>query len=201
MPGGLFGTSLPYNLNTVTATDPAGRPGRLRLLGVRHHGADPHQVHQPAAGHQLRHRLGGSPITLHLTTGTTNPPAPNTPISGRPGHVADVPGPTCRDRRRVQVDNTFAVPAATNCGVVAPAAVTKAINKQLGLPSAAGTNAATITSDHYFTYQAVDDGGATATRPGPFGPGRDGTSDAAWTGRPSSGDLPDRRDAGRGGRR
>ena len=91
-----------------------------------------------------------SPIALHLTTGTTSPPPPNAPISGMVGDFSSPPGTLFAVSGNVHVDNAYAVPAATTCGAVAQATVTKAINKALGLPSPAGTNTATLTDDIWF---------------------------------------------------
>ena len=52
----------------------------------------------------------------------------------------------------VEVDNAYAVPAATSCGAVARTTVTRIINEQLGLPSPAGTNTTQLTNDIYIRY-------------------------------------------------
>jgi hypothetical protein len=86
------------------------------------------------------------PIVLHLTTGTTSPPAGTAPIAGSLGTVIT------KDKSRFieykensLVDNAFAVPAATGCGIglLAPV-ITAAVNLDAGLPSAAGKNVAEL---------------------------------------------------------
>lgn len=79
-----------------------------------------------------------SPITLDPTFGTTDPPPPNTPISGSVdsfqliGNEVVIIGTV--------VDNAFAAPAAGGCG---PSdALTQVVNEVSGLPSPAGTNTA-----------------------------------------------------------
>jgi hypothetical protein len=79
-----------------------------------------------------------NPITLNLTTGTTNPPPPNKPISGTPGSgkidkhsVVTITGTSL-------VDNAFAVPQAYGCGPLG--LLDSVINSAEGLPSAAGNN-------------------------------------------------------------
>lgn len=72
----------------------------------------------------------GSPIDLNvLTTGTTSPPGPNTPISGTPYN-------TSNGTFKV-VNNTYSVPASNSCG---PGGGT--VDSELGLPSASGNNEA-----------------------------------------------------------
>lgn len=82
--------------------------------------------------------LGGScfigPITLALTTGTTSPPAPNTPISGVPYDASTGVA--------TMVNNSFNVPGASGCGPLGLG--NGPINDELGLPAAAGTNTAIL---------------------------------------------------------
>lgn len=86
-----------------------------------------------------------SPMTLQLTTGTTNPPKPNKPITGAVGKLE------FRDEfqfviieENKLVDNSFAVPAATGCGGLLSLLVNPAVNLKLGLPSASGNNTAIL---------------------------------------------------------
>ena len=77
---------------------------------------------------------------VRLTDGTTSPPTPNMPISGR---IADL---RIRDGGNLitigaldLVDNAFAVPAATGCGHPA-GRLDAAIDAGQGLPSPAGND-------------------------------------------------------------
>jgi len=74
------------------------------------------------------------PLALAVTTGTTNPPAPNTPISGAP-YDADTGS-------AAMVNNSFSVPGASGCGPLGLA--NGPINDQLGLPAAGGKNTARL---------------------------------------------------------
>ncbi|MHB1137551.1 MAG: PKD domain-containing protein [Microthrixaceae bacterium] len=74
------------------------------------------------------------PLNLAVTTGTTNPPAPNTPITGVP-YDADAGTAT-------MVNNSFSVPAASGCGPLGLA--NGPINDELGLPAAGGKNTARL---------------------------------------------------------
>lgn len=84
-----------------------------------------------------------TPITFNLTSGTTNPPPPNKPISGNAGKL------TFKDELNLVeitnnklVDNAFAAPVAHGCGGLLSPVLDPIINAKLGLPSAAGKNTA-----------------------------------------------------------
>jgi len=88
-----------------------------------------------------------NPIRLNLTTGTTSPPAGVTPLTGSRGTLLssdDTYVVTATNNRLV--DNTFPVPAATNCGylLLDRILITAAVNLKEGLPSAAGNNSAIL---------------------------------------------------------
>lgn len=85
------------------------------------------------------------PIVLHLTTGTTNPPAPNKPIKGNPGTVSFNAELTIITISGVSlVDNTFSAPGANGCGGALSLLLDEAVNLQVGLPSASGNNTAIL---------------------------------------------------------
>jgi hypothetical protein len=85
------------------------------------------------------------PLTLDLTTGTTNPPAPGKPIKGKfgllskagEGEILYLPG-------NLFVDNAFPAPAASGCGASLSALIDPIIDSKIGLPSAAGKNTAIL---------------------------------------------------------
>lgn len=85
------------------------------------------------------------PVVLNLQTGTTSPPAPNTPISGTPGSQAFNDFFTVVTQVGIKlVDNSFAAPAASGCGYLPldQLLITAAVNLKEGLPAAAGKNTA-----------------------------------------------------------
>lgn len=91
-------------------------------------------------------RIGSNtnPITLNLITGTTNPPPPNTPITGTFGTFAPdpvLPG-VVRFTGFTLVDNEFAVPGANGCDLFGFGLINALVNSQVGLPSPAGNNSA-----------------------------------------------------------
>ena len=110
-----------------------------------------------AASIRLRFRikLGGSPFGVYvgaacsigttaapidinvLTTGTTAPPAPNTPISG---------APYLSNGTFLLVNNSFSVPGASGCAPLIGSAtgINGVVNDNLGLPAAAGKNTAVV---------------------------------------------------------
>jgi hypothetical protein len=83
-----------------------------------------------------------NPIALNLTKGETNPPPPNVPIRGHSSNLFPdpaLPG-VVRSPDNVLVDNAFAAPGATGCGLLG--LNNAVVNYQAGLPSPAGTNEA-----------------------------------------------------------
>jgi hypothetical protein len=87
-----------------------------------------------------------SPVVLNLITGTTNPPPPNTPISGRTGRFTVVSPTLLTVTGNVNVDNAFAVPGASRCGL-GLGLINSLVNTKLRLPSAAGNNSIVVGND------------------------------------------------------
>jgi hypothetical protein len=87
-----------------------------------------------------------SPVTLNLTTGTTSPPPPNTPISGTRGAVEFTEnGSLATFTGNKLVDNSFSAPGANGCGgILFSWAVDPLVNSILGTPSPAGRNTAIL---------------------------------------------------------
>lgn len=85
------------------------------------------------------------PIILPLTTGTTSPPPPNTPIKGNPGELTFNPeGSILTVLHNSLVNNEFAAPATNGCGGLFEFLIGPIINGTLGVPSAAGHNTAIL---------------------------------------------------------
>lgn len=90
------------------------------------------------------------PIVQHLTSGTTSPPPPNTPISGQVGELEFKDEFTLVIiRNNSIVDNAYAAPGAEGCGGIFSFLVDPAVNAQLGLPSAAGHNTTRLNGTLY----------------------------------------------------
>jgi hypothetical protein len=88
-----------------------------------------------------------TPMTLNLTTGTTDPPGPNTPITGSVGTIVTSQLGLITDTGMTLVDNAFAVPGAQNCGT--DGVLDEILDLDKSLPSAAGSNTAILMGASY----------------------------------------------------
>jgi hypothetical protein len=97
-----------------------------------------------------------NPIVLNLITGTTNPPPPNTPITGvNPTFGLDPTRPgVFLASNATFVDNSFAAPGANGCVLTLfgfiPISINGLVNSQSGLPAPAGTNETVQKNDAAF---------------------------------------------------
>jgi hypothetical protein len=155
IPGGVVGlTGLDWLVNFLNlealkvyaVTELAGAPNITTGLKL------PIKVHliNPVIGNNCYVGSNENPITLDLTTGTTSPPPPNEPITGKtPVFSLDSKG-IAHQNNGIFVDNSFAAPAAHGCvlnlGII-PVNIDGLINLQSGLPSPAGTNETTQNFD------------------------------------------------------
>lgn len=153
VPGGLVGlTGLDWltdalgaeALKVYAVTELAGQPTNPFLdpfvLPIKVH------LENPVIGKNCYVGSNANPITLKLTTGTTNPPPPNEPISGFVPKVFELDpereGVILAKEGRF-VDNAFAAPAASGCRLelgLINISIDTIVNLQSGLPSPAGTN-------------------------------------------------------------
>jgi hypothetical protein len=86
-----------------------------------------------------------SPVILNLVTGTTSPPGPNKPISGRLGTLEFLEGASVISiGGNSLVDNAFSAPGANGCGGIFAPLVDQLVDSIVGVPSAAGHNTATL---------------------------------------------------------
>jgi hypothetical protein len=119
----------------------ATEEGTALTLPVRVH------LKNPLLGNTCYIGSSAHPIQLHLTTGTTSPPAPNKPISGARGKVSneeEFEQLLVRISGNSLVDNSFAAPGAEGCGEAFAFLIDPLINAKVGLPSAAGHNTAIL---------------------------------------------------------
>jgi hypothetical protein len=103
------------------------------------------KLSNPLLGESCYIGSNAHPISLPLTTGTTSPPEPNKPISGKIGTVE------LKDefnlfvvKENTLVNNSFAAPKAEGCGGIFSFLIDPLVNGKLGLPSAAGHNTAIL---------------------------------------------------------
>lgn len=118
---------------------------------------DPNPFHEPIElpikVHLINGTLGNNcfvgsnsnPISLNLIVGTTNPPPPNTPITGKaPRFEEDKKLFITKFKEGEFVDNSFAAPGASGCVLTLfgfiPISINGLVNSQSGLPAPAGTN-------------------------------------------------------------
>lgn len=104
------------------------------------------KLENPLLGSECYIGSSTEPIVLKLTTGTTKPPPPNTPITGKIGEFTSrADGGILVIKNNSLVDNLVAVPAAKGCGGKAfESVIDPLINAKLGLPSPSGSNTAIL---------------------------------------------------------
>lgn len=85
------------------------------------------------------------PIVIDFTSGTTEPPPPNEPISGDAGELEiNEAGTLITLSGGALVNNSFAAPGADGCGGIFSFFIDPLVNSILGAPSPAGTNTAIL---------------------------------------------------------
>lgn len=85
------------------------------------------------------------PVHIPLTTGTTSPPAPNTPITGSVGEVNFNESFTIVTiEKNKLVNNSFEAPGAEGCGGIFSGLIDPIVDSKLGLPATAGHNTAIL---------------------------------------------------------
>jgi hypothetical protein len=147
VPGGLLGIEwLPGN-SVLAITELAGPASAIRI------NIQDMSVRLPVKVRLVNVLLGmnchigtnSRPVNLNLITGTTSPPPPNRPISGSVGEPS-VSERGVIFRGNVNVENSFAVPGATECGL-GLGLINALVNLRLRLPSAGGNNSMSIVND------------------------------------------------------
>ncbi len=124
-------------------------PAILNLVAALN--AEPNAITLPIRVHLKNPLLGNScyigsesnPVQLHLTDGTTSPPLPNKPISGKIGKV-ETEEEVFVLRENSLVDNSFAAPEAQGCGEFFSFIIDPILDAKIGLPAAAGHNTAIL---------------------------------------------------------
>jgi hypothetical protein len=149
VPGGILGIDLPISLNKVTARATlAGSPSDVRIRPAELEVAMPIKLElsNPLIGPSCRIGTDANPVRVLLTVGTTNPPAPNRPISGSHGELSLLSDGSLGFLGNVNVDNSFSIPGASYCGL-GLGLINTVLNAKLKLPSAGGNNEMVIGND------------------------------------------------------
>jgi hypothetical protein len=127
------------NLEAVLSTSGTGL-----TLPVRVH------LSNPLLGSACYIGSEASPIELKLTDGTTEPPPPNKPISGKFGTFVEEEEnegeiDVLSIRENTLVDNSFSAPVAEGCGGGLSFLIDPLLDSKIGLPAEAGHNTAILT--------------------------------------------------------
>lgn len=147
VPGGLLGIEwLPGN-SVLAITELAGPSSAIKIEPNTARLQVPIKVRlvNLLLGMDCHIGTNSHPVVLNLITGTTSPPPPNTPITGTRGGITVIPG-GFELLGNVNVENSFAVPAATECGL-GLGLINALVDLKLQLPSAAGSNSVEIHDD------------------------------------------------------
>jgi len=133
---------------TLSETNLIGELGTALKLPVKVH------LENPFLGKNCYVGSSTTPIIWNLTTGETNPPAPNTKIKGASGNLAFLEeGRIAEITSNVLVENAWSAPKAAGCGGILSFLVDPIINSQLGTITA-GHNTA-ILNNTVFTASAA----------------------------------------------
>jgi hypothetical protein len=86
-----------------------------------------------------------NPVQLNMTSGTTSPPPPNTPITGNPGEISENEALTIITLSGGKlVNNSFSAPGASGCGGLFSFLIDPFVDSIVGTPAAAGRNTAIL---------------------------------------------------------
>jgi hypothetical protein len=119
----------------INTENDAAQTGTTLSLPVKIH------LENPLLGKECYIGTSADPIVLEMTSGTTNPPPPNKPISGSLGTFNEEDEFLFIELKgHSLVNNTFSAPAATGCGGPFSSIIDNLIDTKIGLPSPSGYN-------------------------------------------------------------
>jgi hypothetical protein len=130
----------PASAIRVSENNLAGETGVALQMPIKIH------LENPFLGSGCYVGSEGSPIIWNLTSGTTNPPAPNKAITGSAGEIEFLEeGRILVSKNSKLVDNAWAAPGANGCGgFLVELLLDPIINAASGLPASAGKNTAIL---------------------------------------------------------
>lgn len=146
----IFNEFVNNGLTGVSATTELVGTARLSAIGTLTGNGTalelPIRVHleNPFLGNSCYVGSASNPVVVDFTTGTTNPPAPNEPITGARGEVSISPEGILKINNNSLVNNSFAAPTAEGCGGLFSFLIDPAVDAELELPSASGRNTAVL---------------------------------------------------------
>jgi hypothetical protein len=148
VPGGLLGIDWIPGNSVLAITELAGDSDDIRFDFASFGLSVPVKVRlvNTLLGMDCHIGTNSRPVVLNLITGTTSPPPPNRPITGRVGTTGFIPPNIITVTNNLNVENSFAVPGASSCGL-GLGLINSLVNLRLGLPSAAGNNSIDVVNN------------------------------------------------------
>jgi hypothetical protein len=136
----------PASEMVISENNLAAESGTALKMPVKFH------LENPFLGSNCYVGSSSSPVIWNLTTGTTSPPPPNEPITGKAGFIDFLEeGRIAFGEEIVLVDNAWSAPGATGCGgPLVELLLDPVIDVSGGLPAAAGRNTAILNNVAYF---------------------------------------------------
>jgi len=130
----------PASAIRISENNLAAEEGAALELPVKVH------LENPFLGSECYVGSSSSPLLWKLTTGTTNPPEPNKPITGSVGEAKFLEeGRILESKNAKFVDNAWSAPGASGCGgFLVELILDPIINSAAGVPAAAGHNTAIL---------------------------------------------------------
>jgi hypothetical protein len=124
----------------ISENNLAGETGTALQMPIKIH------LENPFLGSSCYVGSSTSPVIWKLTSGETNPPAPNKKITGSSGEIEFLEeGRILTAKNNKLVDNSWAAPGVNGCGgFPAELLLNPIINAAAGLPAAAGKNTAIL---------------------------------------------------------
>jgi hypothetical protein len=105
------------------------------------------KLDNPFLGEKCYLGSNAHPIVISFTSGTTSPPLPNKPITGKVGTFEEEENfVLIRLKNNSLVNNTFKAPGAEGCGGILSFLVDPAVNAEIGTPAPEGENTAILNS-------------------------------------------------------
>lgn len=141
----------PANQIVVSESSLAFEEGTALQLPVKVH------LENPFLGSSCYIGSSSAPLIWNLTTGFTNPPAGTAPIRGTAGKLLFIEeGRIVHFAGAKLVDNAWSAPGANGCGgFLVEYILDPIVNKQVGLPSAAGKNVSILNNEIYLAQAGV----------------------------------------------